>query len=52
MKIKEIVLPTRKVLDVQPAPVQRQARVNQVVSQIAASDQRKPEVAPRISAGR
>ncbi len=42
MKISEILLRTHKVMDVQPAPVQRQARVNQVVSQIAASDQQKP----------
>ena len=41
MKIKEIVARTRKVLDVQPAPVQSQARINQVVSQISASDQQK-----------
>ena len=41
MKIREIVARTRKVLDVQPASVQRQARINQVVSQISASDQQK-----------
>lgn len=42
MRIFEIVARTRKVVDVQPASVQRQSRVNQVVSQIAASDQQAP----------
>lgn len=41
MRIHEILARTRKVLDVQPAPAQRQSRINQVVSQIAASDQQK-----------
>jgi hypothetical protein len=42
MRINELLARTRKVLDVQPAPVQRQARINQVVANIAASEQDQP----------
>ena len=42
MKIKEIIAPTRQVLDVKPTVVQQQGKVLRVVNQIAASDARQP----------
>ncbi len=42
MKIKEIITPTRQVLDVPPTVVKQQGMVLGVVNQIAASDAQQP----------
>ena len=42
MKIKEIIAPTRQVLDVKPSVVKQQGKVLGVVNQIAASDAQPP----------
>jgi len=42
MKISEIIANTKQVQQVQPSVVKRQARVANVVSQIAASDAQQP----------
>ena len=41
MRICEVIARRKQVIDVQAAPVQRQQRINNVVSQIAASDQQQ-----------
>ena len=41
MKINEVIGKTKKVLDIQPKTLARQTRVNNLVSQIAASDQQQ-----------
>ncbi len=41
MKIREVVSPTKQVLNVQPNLVKQQQRVANVVQQIAASDQQR-----------
>jgi hypothetical protein len=41
MKIREVVSPTKQVLNVQPNLVKQQQRVANVVQQIAASDQQQ-----------
>jgi hypothetical protein len=41
MKINEVIGKTKKVLDIQPQTVARQTRVNNLVSQIATSDQQQ-----------
>jgi iron-sulfur cluster repair protein YtfE (RIC family) len=41
MRCYEFIARKKKVLDIQPAQVQRQQRINNVVSQIAASDQQQ-----------
>lgn len=42
MKIKEIIAPTRQVLDVKPSVVKQQAKVLGVVNQIAVRDAQQP----------
>ena len=42
MKINEIIASTPKVVQLQPSLVKRQARVNKVVAQIAASEKQQP----------
>lgn len=42
MKIKEIIVPTKQVLDVKPSVVKQQGKVLGVVNQIAASDAQQP----------
>jgi hypothetical protein len=42
MKINEIITSTQQPAPMQPSIVQRQARVNSVVKQIAASEQERP----------
>jgi len=41
MRICEVIARKKQVIDVQPAQMQRQSRINQVVNQIAASDQQQ-----------
>ncbi len=41
MRICEVIARKKQVIDVQPAQMQRQSRINQVVNQIAASDQKQ-----------
>jgi len=45
MRCYEFIAKTKKVLDVQPSVAQGQAKVAQLVNQIAASDQQRPPTA-------
>ncbi len=47
MKIREIVTPALNQL--QPTALQQQARINQVIQQIAAADQKRPPNAAEIA---